>query len=171
MAKLTRTLGENVPPELVFRQATLAQPPKRRSSLSFGRSRASDIFTHKSSKSVAPAVPVLPVAEVPVPPPRAVEQPQTKGTESKKRPRPRSLTLGSASAHASAATALAAEPTRGTMSLDVRREQPFAEAAADTTQKREVEVGTRRKEREWSGEWNMQNMEDVTKALRCLKGR
>ena len=33
-----------------------------------------------------------------------------------------------------------------------------------------VEWG-RRKEREWSGEWNMRDMEDVAMKLRCLKGR
>jgi hypothetical protein len=33
-----------------------------------------------------------------------------------------------------------------------------------------IEFG-RRKEREWSGEWNLKDMEDVAKKLRGLKGR
>jgi len=182
MAKLARTLGENIPPELVFGQPTLVQPPKRRTSLSISRPRAIDIFSqHKSSKSVATAPPPsLAVAQAPTPVSKPVEEEQQTAvplsTPAKKRNRPRSLTLGS-SAIASANATLAAQATRGTTSLDVQpvaarvyREQPFA--GVDRPQPAGgLERGTRRKEKEWSGEWNLNNMDDVTKALRCLKGR
>ncbi|KAF8956212.1 hypothetical protein BDZ97DRAFT_1590640, partial [Flammula alnicola] len=120
MAKLTRTLGENVPPELVFLSAS---PPP------------------------------LAVAEAPLPPPKTstVEQPEK---SSRRRDRPQSLTLGATSAVAAATAAM----TRGTTSLDAPSHVPTES----------IEFG-RRKEREWSGEWNMKDMDDVARRLRGLK--
>ncbi|KIJ95031.1 hypothetical protein K443DRAFT_109495 [Laccaria amethystina LaAM-08-1] len=134
MAKLTRTLGENVPPELVF-------APKR--SLSARRP------TMRKGVS-APIHADEPFVLSPVP-------------ESKKRGggRPRSLTLGSIP------TPTPQYAMRGTTSLDSPRLQATSDQMEADWGRREN--GVRRKEREWSGEWNMQDMGDVVKALRELR--
>lgn len=173
MAKLTRTLGENIPPELVFQE-----PPRR--SLSVNYHSRVDPFTslQRPSKFVPMgAPPPLAVAEMPIPAPRTSTSDQsTKST--KRRHRPRSLTLGSSSTIAAATAAL----TRGTTSMDVqpqpplpKKELPFNSvrpAASETLQvpTESTEFG-RRKEREWSGEWNLKDMDDVARRLRGLKGR
>ncbi|KAF8148675.1 hypothetical protein B0H34DRAFT_736549 [Crassisporium funariophilum] len=169
MAKLTRTLGENIPPELVFRS-----PPTRKSSLAISRPRA--FSSHKPAKSITSAtLPPLPVAETPAPAPQAVVLDTEKSTKRKRRPR--SLTLSNAPPIAA--------PTRGANSLDAapaevqryQAQKPFVvDASSDKKPKQghapamSMEWG-RRKEREWSGEWNKKDMEDVTRALRGLKGR
>lgn len=51
-------------------------------------------------------------------------------------------------------------------SIDSSSRPTAAEMAGTLT----VDWG-RRKEREWSGEWNLKDMEDVAKKLRGLKGR
>lgn len=135
MAKLTRTLGENIPPELVF--GSNPPPLTRRPSTQKGVS--------------APIHADAPVVLSPVP-------------QSKKRAggRPRSLTLGSIPTP----TSTPQYAMRGTTSLDSPRHQPIGQMEAEWGRR---ENGVRRKEREWSGEWNMQDMGDVVKALRQLR--
>jgi len=134
MAKLTRTLGENIPPELVF-------APKR--SLETRRPT-----TQKGLSAPIHADESIVLSPVP---------------ESKKRAggRPRSLTLGSTP------TPTPQYAMRGTTSLDSPRQQAtFGQTEAEWGRR---ENGVRRKEREWSGEWNVQDMGDVVKALRELR--
>ena len=133
MAKLTRTLGENIPPELVF-------APKR------------SLSTRRPTGVSAPIHAAAPIVLSPVP-------------ESKKRAggRPRSLTLGSIPTP----TSMPQYAMRGTTSLDSPRQQAtFGQMEAEWGRR---ENGVRRKEREWSGEWNVQDMGDVVKALRQLR--
>ncbi|KIM47205.1 hypothetical protein M413DRAFT_440704 [Hebeloma cylindrosporum] len=168
MAKLTRTLGENIPPELVFRSS-----PSRRTSISISRSRVDPLASfQKPTKFVSSAsVPPLAVAAVPKPSTQAVPQPQ----QLKRKHRPRSLSLGTASAITAANIAL----SRGTTSLDVKptvvpkpKEAPFVAVKEEPTHlmPQSTEWG-RRKEREWSGEWNIKDMDDVAKKLRELRRR
>ena len=56
---------------------------------------------------------------------------------------------------------------RGTTSLDSPRQQATVGQMEAEWGRREN--GVRRKEREWSGEWNVQDMGDVVKALRQLR--
>jgi len=165
MAKLTRTLGENIPPELVFRSS-----PSRRTLISVNRSRVDSLVSfQKPTKFVSSTgVPPFAVAAAPKPSPRTEPQ------ELKRKHRPRSLSLGTASAITGADIAL----TRGT-SLDVNptkvpkpKEGPFVAVQEAPTHllQQSTEWG-RRKEREWSGEWNIKDMEDVARKLRGLKRR
>ena len=165
MAKLTRTLGENIPPELVFRSST-----PRRTSVSINRSCVDPLDSfQKPTKFVSSTqAPPLAVATVPKPSPRTEPQ------ELKRKHRPRSLSLGTASAITAANIAL----TRGT-SLDAKptevpkaKEGPFVAVQETPTHllPQSTEWG-RRKEREWSGEWNIKNMDDVARKLRELKRR
>lgn len=166
MAKLTRTLGENIPPELVFRSS-----PPRRTLISANRSRVDSLVSfQKPTKFVSSSgvPPPLAVAAAPKPSPRTEPQ------ELKRKHRPRSLSLGTASAITGADIAL----TRGT-SLDVKptegpkpKEGPFVAVQEPPTHllPQSTEWG-RRKEREWSGEWNIKDMDDVAKKLRGLKRR
>ncbi|KIJ96291.1 hypothetical protein K443DRAFT_635636 [Laccaria amethystina LaAM-08-1] len=131
MAQLTHTLGENIPPELVF--GPKRSLPTRRPTTQRGVS--APIHTNE------------PIVLSPV-------------LESKKRAggRPRSSTLGSIT------TPTPQYAIRGTTSLDSSRRQATFGQMEGGWGRREDEV--RRKEREWSGEWNMQDMGDVVKALR-----
>lgn len=230
MAKLTRTLGENIPPELVFRNAPSSSPSNssaagpsnlaRHTSLSFSRPvhrpsltattfdplapfHKPTKFTSSSKFNATASLPPLPVAAVPTPAP---SQPQLRRETSpekvkKSRHRPQSLSLGSSSAFAAATAALLhreREPSRGATSLDIRPTTQAARLARNNSarplsspkpfvelprvQGRTSEEGPsteggltadfgRRKEREWSGEWNVKDMEDVARKLRGLKGR
>ncbi|KAF9482989.1 hypothetical protein BDN70DRAFT_375015 [Pholiota conissans] len=204
LAKLARTLGENIPPELVFHDTAPATAPRRSLSIShhhqanYNHARAESMaatplnFQRPSKYEYVP--PPLAVAETPVPP--AVPRTSTSSDRSssstkstKRRHRPGSLTLGSSSAIAAATAAI----NRGTASLVApqpavpKKElafnsttlQPIASVAAPDTGKDRLllkaptettEFG-RRKEREWSGEWNLKDMDDVARRLRGLKGR
>lgn len=100
MAKLTRTLGENVPPELVFPQSHCSARQARRRSMSLA----------------------------------AVDRPRTN------------------------------------TAADVPQSPPPFSAGASFTSEQETQTW-RRKEREWSGEWNVQDYERVVRGLRGLKAR
>lgn len=235
MAKLARTLGENVPPELVFRPSNTSSTSSSSSHATTRRRASLSIKPYFTTK--APTLPPLAVAEAPCPisdftQSSTNEEPTKRPSKplSRPRPRPASLALGSASAFVAVNNALSQrkqrdarviEPTRGTNSLDIQRQQqqyyrpahllplgvntkpvppsprPFLTVAAPISSSSSslsnsdssdddsedevrraksarpgltVEWG-RRKEREWSGEWNMRDMEDVAMKLRCLKGR
>lgn len=228
MAKLTRTLGENIPPELVFRNAPLVSTSdssaagpsnlSRRTSLSFSRPLHRPSLTATTFDPLAPfhkptkftsskfnptaSLPPLSVAAVPIPAPSQPQprpEPSSSEKAKKSRHRPQSLTLGSSSAFAAATAALLhkdREPTRGTTSLDVRptaqaaklsrnksaqpqpSPKPFGELprvqerVSEERSNEELGLGFgRRKEREWSGEWNLKDMDDLAKKLRGLKRR
>ncbi|KJA15520.1 hypothetical protein HYPSUDRAFT_71976 [Hypholoma sublateritium FD-334 SS-4] len=206
MAKLARTLGENVPPELVFRPAPA---PTRNSKLA----RSASLFSPFNSHPSGPAPPVLAVAATPTPPVaaaphvrtasatatlppvrassttatppvRAASSTTTTGigggmrtTGRRRAARPRSLALGAASAIAAADAVLS---RRAAASMDTPRpaeyvpaprpHPPPAQAPAVDNSLHPGDFG-RRKEREWSGEWNVRDMDAVARRLRGLKGR
>ncbi len=59
-----------------------------------------------------------------------------------------------------------AKDTRGTVSMDEgMRSLPSSHQSSDVSEE------WRRKERGWSGEWNVRDMQEVAKALRGLKAR
>ncbi|KAF5311978.1 hypothetical protein D9619_003783 [Psilocybe cf. subviscida] len=190
MAKLARTLGENVPPELVFR------PPPRRSSAAYA-SASFGLQSYPKPPPPPPVVPGLPklaVAEVPPPPTVSASvapAPSTSSSRTSKKTRPRSLTLapssstdttrGTTSMDAPASPAMVQSGHRATKSLGRAKsvkpittpasasvEHPFADATRSASRAGEAGFG-RRKEREWSGEWNLKDMNDVAARLRGLK--
>jgi hypothetical protein len=166
LAKLARTLGENVPPELVF-NSTL--PLQRTTSMSVSQPPKSPP-SHTSSFSTP-----LPIGETPTPQPQSARRPEKPLKQ--RQPRPRSMALTTSQAMA---THSAIADTHGTRSLDHisvpvdnRIDSPFGTAmTADATQHDTLSVEWgRRKEREWSGEWNVKDMDHVTRTLRGLKAR
>lgn len=64
---------------------------------------------------------------------------------------------------------MAAPSTRGT-SLDRLTSSPFQDITVTVEPETSREWG-RRKEKDWSGEWNVKDMERVANALRGLKAR
>ncbi|KAF9450692.1 hypothetical protein P691DRAFT_612324, partial [Macrolepiota fuliginosa MF-IS2] len=123
MAKLARTLGENIPQELVF------GPPPRSSSL-FGNTMAT----------------VTTTANTPAPLPISRRKRSATGVH-----RPPTLTSPPKSQ----------SPNDNIPPIPV---QPVGKKSIPRKASK-----TSRKEREWSGEWNVKDMEDVVKALRGLR--
>jgi hypothetical protein len=171
MAKLTRTLGENIPPELVFRSSPVHK--------SISTSRDSLLVATQKPEKVISSTGVPPLAVAAAPQLATRPEPEESkrkdgGRRLKHKHRPRSRTLGDASAFIAANIS----PSRGTNSLDgytdlpKPEEGPFVAIQEDSTQvpSQSTEFG-RRKERDWSGEWNIKDMEAVAKKLRGLKGR
>lgn len=195
MAKLARTLGENVPPELVFRPP----PPTRRTSGAY-TSASFGLQSYPKPPPPPPVVPGLPklaVADAPIPRPAPTAIAPAPSTTSRKS-RPRSLTLapasntdatrGTTSMDAPASPAMVQGSHRVTKSLgraksikgsssvaaSASSEPPFEEYSdASRSASRAGANGAsgfgRRKEREWSGEWNLKDMNDVAARLRGLK--
>lgn len=162
--KLTRTLGENIPPELVFPPSP--SPLQRRTSMTAFQTQRSKL--HKKSPSLV-SPPSLPTTTTTSPQPRMAE-----GKDNVNPPhagRPRSMIVSTSKTTPSA---------RGTSSLEISIDPPFHDVDAPfhdvddeiVEQQRQqalsVEWG-RRKEREWSGEWNVKDMNHVVRALRGLK--
>ncbi|TFK33124.1 hypothetical protein BDQ12DRAFT_691533 [Crucibulum laeve] len=230
MAKLTRTLGENVPPELVFGTSPgLPSHPIGPRAKEHRRMRSETVTArqHGGGKTHA-AVPPLPALLTP--PSTTTSSPPSSATRGINRPnRPRSLTLSSippprssslpvitteesrvegassgglkVEVHQSTLTSASGTgrtPTRPrapshaySRSLGVpamatsarnhthahthmRGATVASAASADAIpmpshlRGESIEFG-RRKEREWSGEWNVRDMGDVQKRLRGLK--
>ena len=163
MAKLTRTLGENIPPELVFQSST-----PRRSSMSTNRSHVDPLVSFQKPTKFVASTGAPPLAVAAAPKPSAPIE--TQGVKSKHRPR--NLSLGTASAITAANIAL----SHGSNSLEAKvskpKEAPFVAVQELPTDLllQSTEWG-RRKEREWSGEWNIKDMDDVARKLRGLKRR
>ncbi|KAG6829645.1 hypothetical protein H0H87_010610 [Tephrocybe sp. NHM501043] len=113
MAKLSRTLGENIPPELVFRSSPMSasyaeKPLKKRSLESYTAPPPFSAPTPSSSSAKAPLVISRPKTKAPrthtrtgskIPPPPSIAAPlppAKEGTsiaERRRKPRPRSLSL------------------------------------------------------------------------------
>ncbi|KXN90311.1 hypothetical protein AN958_04344 [Leucoagaricus sp. SymC.cos] len=140
MAKLTRTLGENIPPELVF-------GPPRSSSLAA-----------KSSATPSPVVRVspTPLTKVPSRRNRSATNVHRRRTESVSR-------LNSADAPQ-------VSSKQSTSKAAATRSQDVAVSVASATTVNALEYGYR-KEKEWSGEWNVKDMGQVKNVLRGLRAR
>lgn len=219
MAKLQRTLGESVPPELVFGQPRLKtdRKAKRRSrSASYARPGVVDVFG-PCPNNVKPAnsTVISPGATIPSAAPRLISPTYsattTNSTALKNQEhshRGRSVTLGGDSAFAVADVKSAlnkiknergsdrtkvvtigraasakwankkvvdrdatVKEMRGTVSMDEgsRREETGRSLSNSAFKESSANEEWKRKERGWSGEWNVRNMREVTKALRELK--
>jgi len=170
LAKLARTLGENVPPELVFHSAP---PHQRATSTSVSRPQKKPPSSHKPSLSLSTP---SSVAKNPAPQPQSARRPEN---PEKRQSRPRSMSL------TTSGTMAKHSDTRGTKSLDqayhtvdppletITAVNTVNAVNAETTRQHDAlssEWG-RRKEREWSGEWNVKDMQHVTNVLRGLKAR
>ena len=167
LAKLARTFGEDIPPELVFH----SKPLQRTTSMisSTFRPRPS----HKPSPSlsrVSTAPPLLPMVAptTPILQLEARTEPETP-VAPKRRARPQTMAFTTASQ-------TTAPPTIRGESLDraPTNDFPFQEliVAEATTDRSDTPMAWgRRKEKGWSGEWNVKDMEHVAKALRGLRAR
>jgi len=164
MAKLTRTLGENIPPELVFGP----EPPHSTipaQSFSLSRPRATTV-----SKAVDTLVETAPDTLVetapPVPSTDTIVPLTTKGI--KRAHRPRSLTLGTVSSQRGHTVAMSVDRPAVLAPIPVvTPPKPSRQNAPPPALDRAF---GKRRERGWSGEWN-KDMDHVVKALRGLKAR
>ena len=169
LAKLSRTLGENIPPELVFHSSntTPTTTHQRTTSISELKSRwkshklsRSLLLTSKPSKPLA-VVPGAATAAPIAPQSQSTREPGT-GVVHQPKTRPRSMTT-------LPSPTMATPLIRGA-SLDRPTIPPFQDiTTVGPETKREREWAYRRKERDWSGEWNVKDMERVANALRGLK--
>lgn len=168
LAKVARTLGENIPPELVFH----ASPPPVQRATPMPSSRTRQRY-HKPSPSLAvpsslPPPPSSAPALPPFPPPQQ-QQPVEFHPPVKPRSmaRPRSMTLTTTS------PIMAAPSIRGASLDGFPVNPPFQEiivTAPEPTDLSPCLDWHKRKGHGWSGEWN-RDMEHVAKALRDLKAR
>jgi hypothetical protein len=191
MAKLARTLGENVPPELVFREKQEQLKQQRRRSRSVGTLAALEPALKQSLASVptSTAVPTPRPAPEPVfrPSPASVSRPNTadayfsRSSEdtlvvsdddssslgSNKKSKFFSP-LGRTTSHQPPSQPL------GKLKQKWAATRPSLDDSSHShpQQRGDEEVFCgRRREKEWSGEWNTDDMERVRNALRGLKSR
>ncbi|KAJ2928046.1 hypothetical protein H1R20_g9057, partial [Candolleomyces eurysporus] len=202
LAKVARTLGENVPPELVFgsgsqkeRKPSISKPARktvrahRPRSLSvpvaFPPNVVIDTSEEDDKNESAPKAPepALPPPTQSAPVPRVAFS----GLMGRHHGASASASaLGYYPSHRTAASTSAAHPSpyrpRAAASLDIERPaaaKDYRSPADYVWGKKQKDVkGSdadadwgHRKEREWSGEWNVKDMGDVVKKLRELKGR
>ncbi|KAJ3790833.1 hypothetical protein GGU11DRAFT_804767 [Lentinula aff. detonsa] len=175
MAKLTRTLGENIPPELVFNSNSL---PSRSRSSSVDASTIATFTvivkdlpeTHHSQESI---VPVLADS----PPIMKIMKPQSSSvisrSESVRTPSPsfiarRMMRKHRGHAKTSSQVQLIASPSGRKSSDTVRSTLSSYSTASEPSHTNEVKR-TYRKQAGWSGEWNRQDMDEVMNRLRGLK--
>jgi len=150
VAKLTRTFGEPVPPELVLGAAPSSTPTastranKLRSRSGSQKSISALNARLRRSTSVNHLISAVPSAPLPALPPIL-----------KKR---------SSSTHSASGVHV-----HVTTTADRSSTIKLPRTSDDST--RDLLEWGKRKEREWSGEWNMRDMGDVVKGLRNLKGR
>ncbi|KAF9078842.1 hypothetical protein BDP27DRAFT_1310266 [Rhodocollybia butyracea] len=171
MAKLTRTLGENIPPELVFR--SLSRP--RGSSIDSGRLAAAFKVTVMSpNRSVDTFNQDIPSAELPKSIALVKTQSSTLMSRSASLQAPRSpvskrlLRRAHDHAHSFGLEELrsVSPPLSGRKSTDTVHSTASDSSCSSTSSdwKR-----TYRKEAGWSGEWNRPDMTEVMNRLRGLK--
>ena len=171
LAKLASIFGEEIPKDVFSSSLPVPSkdvfwspppnPVQRTTSMSNPRSRSKKLTaSHKPFASLTVAPP-LSVAETPIQP---TENPL------KQQGRPRSMTLV-------ASPSMTTPSNRGASSTDTlpANDTPFQTIItvnAGTTIRHEgPSQWGRRKEKKWSGEWNVEDMERVAKALRGLKAR
>jgi len=172
LAKLCRTLGETIPPELVFHSDTTTPstaPLQRSTSVLDSSSRRK--VTHKLSRSIPSikaSTSLRAVLSRAAAVPTTTSTPQSQPTrepdssvEHQPKTRPRSMTT--------VPSPTMATPSNYGASLDHSTNPPIV--GPETTQDALSLAWGRRKEREWSGEWNVKDMKQVAIALRSLKAR
>ena len=153
MAKLTRTLGENIPTELVFpgHHKWPSEPPR---SARTREAQRSDSFNNA-------------IRPLPQPPLENTSGYETRSADQRPEPlvmpganvqRSRSLTVG-------AQTATTRRAPRKRSPQRIPEEPPFASI------RNPVPVVDQTPQRSWDGEWNIQDAEKRAMALRNLKSR
>ncbi|KAF8635961.1 hypothetical protein AX15_000126 [Amanita polypyramis BW_CC] len=147
MAKLTRTLGENIPTDLIFPQHHNPSEPTH----SLGHSKAKE-----PKRRPQTSVPNISTDNSrPVPNAASQLAPPNSRTH-----RPRSLTVGSHSAAARAFRAFAMSSASHTKSPD---EVPYSSVQGP------VANADQKDQKDWSGEWSIKDTEKRAMALRNLK--
>ncbi|KAJ7830423.1 hypothetical protein B0H14DRAFT_3143565 [Mycena olivaceomarginata] len=151
LAKLTRTLGENIAPEMINPPPTV-RPQLLRAATTIGRTHAQ--AEHRNVRTVFPAPTThVPATAVPAPVPVPADVPAPiLSLPIPLAPLPMPLTL----------------PTPDARSRDSALARELEGAQIFKAVRYELQTGQRRKEKEWSGEWNLE-MEKVAKRLRSLK--
>lgn len=165
LAKLADTFGEPVPLKLVFRSSSPPPSPlMRTASLTISRPHRK---SHRPSLSQAFTNPSLvPPTEVPEPQSTRISEDPLK-PQRRRVVRPRSMTLATG-------PIMGTPSPRGATSLDISVkafDPPFTGITTAVDANTTVPEWGRRKEKEWSGEWNIKDMDYVVKALRGLKAR
>ncbi|KAF8636314.1 hypothetical protein AX17_003634 [Amanita inopinata Kibby_2008] len=165
MAKLTRTLGENIPPELVFppppsHAAQQQFSPNATSAAERGKSKSKSKHHNKSTPQNS-----------------ALMSSSTSPATNRLTHKARSLTIGSAITAAESfklpTPKSSATSPRG-VSLD---EGPFTSSSSSSSPGASAKSTPRhdgwgkRREKGWSGEWNVKDADQLANALRNLKGR
>ncbi|KAF7335375.1 hypothetical protein MVEN_02190000 [Mycena venus] len=201
VAKLTRTLGENIAPDLITQPVPPVHPTLHRSATTFGQAQGAAerpnvraVFTAAPAPASAPTLAPAPVTAhlsaavdadivTPVATPMALSPlpwvsplspRQGKPTQlarsfstATREPRP-TRSPGSRMQHRRGGS-LASIPSDLLPSKEARELARELEGAQIVTAWRhELQTGKRRKEKEWSGEWNRE-MDKVAKELRSLK--
>ncbi|KAJ7183675.1 hypothetical protein C8R46DRAFT_1308578 [Mycena filopes] len=167
LAKLARTLGENIAPELVPEPLARPIPTLRRTATtSFGPSERVNVTVR--SIFVPPAVVVVDDGTIAASPsPSSPPPPQSPAPRSSAR-----LVRSSSSAAApgrARTTGRLVHRRRGSVAVFTEEESESERAHAQAVARlAELQTGKRRKEKEWSGEWNRE-MQAVAQKLRALK--
>ncbi|KAJ7816548.1 hypothetical protein B0H14DRAFT_3148626 [Mycena olivaceomarginata] len=197
LAKLTRTLGENIAPEMINPPPTV-RPQLLRAATTIGRTHAQaerrnvrTVFpaptTHVPATAIPAPVPVpadvpapilslpIPLAPLPMPWVRPPSPPIRRETSSALA---RSFSTATRSSQGGASGASRPQrhrragsltlPTPDARSRDSALARELEGAQIFKAVRYELQTGQRRKEKEWSGEWNLE-MEKVAKRLRSLK--
>lgn len=172
LAKLERFLGENIPPELVFPTPTTTPtiPLKRSTSVLNSRSRGK--ASHKQLRSLvgistpktstpSSAVPGRAAAALTTPESQSTREPETRVEDQSARPR--SLTTGLNPVRM-------ATSSRGA-SLDGSPNPPLQEISVTVERITTPDEYFTKGGKDWSGEWNVKDMDHVANALRGLKAR
>lgn len=153
MAKLTRTLGENIPPELVFSSARRSSRP---------RSCSVDAAALAATFQVTVVSPIEPTFHQPPTPTRSsslhvLAKPRTLASRLRNR-HGHASSLGMEGLHLQEVATFA--PSRKSSESD---------ASVSTTYSSKSMKETYRKQAGWSGEWNRQDIQEVMNRLRGLK--
>ena len=176
MAKLTRTLGENIPTELVFprhHKSPSEPPPTPRGMFTFEKERnavplavkpipphPSQFLTKNTSSDEETTTPTRsrPLPPIPQSPRSATVQ------------RSRSLTVGAQTAQANQTSRTTTPP--GTRRVAKKRSSPrIPETAPFASIRAPMPDLDEKPQRSWDGEWNIKDAEKRAMALRNLKRR
>ncbi|KAJ3757093.1 hypothetical protein EV360DRAFT_71433 [Lentinula raphanica] len=179
MAKLTRTLGENIPPELVFSHPTSRSrsPSVDAAALATFTVSVKDLSSEASHKPQETVIPIYPQSS-PVPhspSPSAMPRSTSLRTPSSSFVARRMMRKGPSHGHTKTNTLAHVQlvvppPTSGRTSSDtIRSTSSSLSTASEPTRRSGETKRTYRKQAGWSGEWNRQDMDEVMHRLRGLK--
>ncbi|KAJ3769022.1 hypothetical protein FB446DRAFT_238718 [Lentinula raphanica] len=183
MAKLTRTLGENIPPELVFSHPTSRSrsPSVDAAALATFTVSVKDLSSESSHRPQETVIPIYPQSS-PVPhspSPSAMPRSTSLRAPSSSFVARRMMRKGPGHSHGHGYTKtntlahvqlVVPPPTSGRTSSDtIRSTSSSLSTASEPTRRSGETKRTYRKQAGWSGEWNRQDMDEVMHRLRGLK--